>query len=125
MNKLIFESFLLLLACQWRMAISPLHALHRKVRSAAVGASRPAHFYSAEEICRAVDLACVFYPTRVFCLQRSAATALLLRRHGLAAEMVIGAQILPFRSHAWVEIDGRIVNDKPYMHAIYQVLERC
>jgi hypothetical protein len=39
--------------------------------------------------------------------------------------MVIGAQMLPFKSHAWVEIGGSIVNDKPYMLDIYQVLERC
>jgi hypothetical protein len=39
--------------------------------------------------------------------------------------MVTGAQILPFESHAWVEIGGVVVNDKPYMHEIYQVFERC
>jgi hypothetical protein len=50
---------------------------------------------------------------------------LLLRRHGVAAEMVIGAQILPFKSHAWVEVDRAVVNDTPYIEEIYQVLERC
>jgi hypothetical protein len=39
--------------------------------------------------------------------------------------MVIGAQVLPFKSHAWVEVDGRVVNDKPYIPEIYRVLERC
>jgi hypothetical protein len=39
--------------------------------------------------------------------------------------MVLGAQMLPFKSHAWVEVDGIVVNDKPYMLEIYQVLERC
>jgi hypothetical protein len=52
-------------------------------------------------------------------------TAVLLRRRGWRAEMVIGAQILPFKSHAWVEIEGQVVNDKPYMRDIYNVLERC
>jgi Transglutaminase-like superfamily len=59
------------------------------------------------------------------CLQRSAATTLLMRRHGWEAEMVIGVQLLPFKSHAWVESKGVIVNDKPYMLDIYHVLERC
>jgi hypothetical protein len=72
-----------------------------------------------------MDLACVFYFKHVMCLQRSAATTLLLRRHGLRAELVIGAHILPFKSHAWTEIDGVVVNDKPYMMDIYRVLERC
>jgi hypothetical protein len=39
--------------------------------------------------------------------------------------MVIGAELVPFRSHAWVEVGGEIVNDKPYMLDIYRVLERC
>jgi hypothetical protein len=72
-----------------------------------------------------MDYACVFYVKRVLCLQRSAATTILLRRYGWSAEMVIGAQILPFKSHAWCEIKGEVVNDKPYMKDIYQVLERC
>jgi hypothetical protein len=59
------------------------------------------------------------------CLQRSAATTLLLRRYGKKAEMVIGVQFLRFKSHAWVEIDGAVVNDKPYMLEVYRPLERC
>ena len=76
-------------------------------------------------ICHAVDLACVFYFKPVLCLQRSAATIVLLRRRGWHAEMVIGAQLLPFQSHAWVEIQGNVVNDKPYINQIFQVLDRC
>jgi hypothetical protein len=72
-----------------------------------------------------MDYACVFYFKCVACLQRSAATTLLLRRHGFGAELVIGAKLLPFCSHAWVEFEGTVINDKPYMHAIYKVLERC
>jgi hypothetical protein len=76
-------------------------------------------------ICQAMDLASVLYFKRALCLQRSAATACLLRRCGWDAQMVIGAQLLPFQSHAWVEIEGCVVNDKPYITEIFQVLERC
>ena len=79
----------------------------------------------ASRICHAVDLACVFYFKQVLCLQRSAVTTVLLRRYGWEAEMVIGAQVRPFRSHAWVEIERVVVNDKPYMLEMYQELERC
>ena len=80
---------------------------------------------SIDQICRAVDLACIWYRKQVLCLQRSAATSCLLRRHGVAATMVIGAQQAPFRAHAWVEVEGRVVNDKPHIPEIYAVLERC
>ena len=80
---------------------------------------------AVDEICRAVDLACIFYFKRVHCLQRSAAAACLLRTHGISAEMVIGVQQLPFRAHAWVEVDGCVVDDRPYVPEMYAVLSRC
>ena len=47
------------------------------------------------------------------------------KRQGIAAKMVIGAQQIPFKAHAWVEVDGRAVNDKSYMGEKYPVLEKC
>ena len=78
-----------------------------------------------ERICSAVDLACIWYWKEALCLQRSAATSCLLKSHGIFAQMVIGAQQLPFKAHAWVEVDGRVVNDKPYVPEMYTVLDRC
>jgi len=75
------------------------------------------------KICSAVDLACVWYWKHVLCLQRSAAAACLLRDSGVPAELVIGAQHMPFRAHAWVEVEGRVVNDKSYTNEMYAVLD--
>ena len=77
------------------------------------------------EICRAVELACVFYLREVQCLQRSAATVRLLRKYGAAAELVIGIQQWPFRAHAWVELAGQVVNDKAHVTQGFVVIERC
>ena len=77
------------------------------------------------KLCRSMDLACVFYWKKVLCLQRSAATARLLRRYGIPASLIIGAKQMPFRAHAWVELDGSVVNDKAYVRDIYLVLDRC
>ncbi len=76
------------------------------------------------EICSAIDAACVWFWKEVSCLHRSAVTARLLKRHGVPAQMVIGAQSLPFKAHAWVEIEGQIVNDKPYIGEMYRELDR-
>ena len=54
-----------------------------------------------EHVCRAVDLACIWYPKEVRCLQRSAATACLLKHCGFPAQMVVGARWMPFQAHAW------------------------
>jgi hypothetical protein len=82
------------------------------------------HGLSAKTVCNAIDLAAIFYPKSVLCLQRSAATTCLLRNYGFRACMAIGARILPCRSHAWVEIGGTVVNDKSSFCSMYAILER-
>jgi hypothetical protein len=61
---------------------------------------------------------------RAACLQRSAVATWLLRRHGVPAELVIGYRPLPFESHAWVEVDGQVVNDLPQYKKVFKVLDR-
>jgi hypothetical protein len=77
-----------------------------------------------QDVIWAVDEACVWYVKRAACLQRSAVATWLLRRQGLRAELVIGYRPLPFESHAWVEVDGRVVNDRPQYQKVFRVLER-
>jgi hypothetical protein len=79
---------------------------------------------SAEDVVSAVDEACVWYVKRAACLQRSVVATRLLRRHGLRAEMVIGCRPLPFESHAWVEVGGLVVNDRPQYQRAFTVLDR-
>lgn len=86
-------------------------------------ATRPSWAH-ADDIVWAVDEACVWYVKRAACLQRSAVATWLLRRHGLRAEMVIGCRPLPFESHAWVEVDGHVVNDRPQYQRVFTVLDR-
>ena len=98
-------------------------ALHSAVRKSRVH-RHTSRCTSLAELCRALDLACIWYGKRVLCLQRSAAATCLLRRHGIPAQLVIGTQQIPFNAHAWVEVEGQVVSDRPYMHKMYAVLER-
>ena len=66
-----------------------------------------------QAICDAVLLATCLYWKPVLCLQRSVCAVRLLRKYGIAAKLVIGYRPAPFFSHAWVEIDGRVVNGSP------------
>lgn len=98
--------------------------LHNKVRNFPIG-KETAPPEAVERICSAIDVACIWYWKEALCLQRSAATACLLKRYGVPAMLIIGIQQLPFKAHAWVEVEGCIVNDKAYMREIYAVLDRC
>ncbi len=111
----IFDSLLL---------VRNFATLHRIIRNWKVS-GRETSSDAPERVCGAVNLACSWYPKRALCLQRSALTTCLLRSYGVPAEMVIGAQKLPFKAHAWVEVNGRAVNEKTDVQTIYGVWERC
>jgi hypothetical protein len=104
--------------------LCPFKTLHSIVKSLEV-TTRAHDAQSLEKIVRAVNYACAWYPKRCMCLQRSFVTTCLLRKYGITAQMVLGAQKLPFKAHAWVEVDGRAVNERGDVQSSYAVWERC
>jgi hypothetical protein len=124
MSFLVLRAYLRLIQFDFYLARGDFGALYHKVRNYPIG-RKPCPPNPVERICAAVDMACIWYWKEALCLQRSAATACLLKRLGIPAQLVIGAQQLPFKAHAWVEVDGRVVNDKPYTPEMYAVLDRC
>jgi hypothetical protein len=95
---------------------------HDRVRRCQV--RRVSHRPTVDDVVWAVDEACVWYVKRAACLQRSAVATWLLRRNGVPAELVIGYRPVPFESHAWVEVDGRVVNDRSQYQKAFSVLDR-
>ena len=87
-------------------------AVLQQVRRQSVS-ERPASAELERAVCDAVLLATCFYWKPVLCLQRSVCTVRLLRKYGINARMVIGYRPSPFFSHAWVEVDGRVVYGSP------------
>lgn len=125
MKRLVLQCWFLLWYFELVMLVHDFKTLHMCVARERLRREHNQRAITTETLSHAMDLACVFYFKQVLCLQRSAATTLLLRRYGFPAEMILGAQMLPFKSHAWVEVGEIVVNDKPYMREMYQVLERC
>jgi hypothetical protein len=124
MTLLVVKSYLQLIRFGIYLVRQDFEGLCSRVRNYQVGETTAPHD-SVERVCSAVDMACICYWREVLCLQRSAATACLLKRSGVPAELVIGTQQLPFKAHAWVEVDGCVVNDKSYTPEMYTILDRC
>ena len=124
MAFLVLRAYLKLIDFDLDLARGDFQSLYKKVRAYPIE-RMPARSDAVEQIRSAVDMACIWYWKEVLCLQRSAATACLLKQHGVPARLLIGAQQTPFKAHAWVEVDGRVINDKPYMREMYVVLDQC
>ena len=123
MRFLVLKAYWKLIYFHLYLARGNFAALYERVRKYPVG--KPVPGLDAQRICSAIDMACIWYWKEALCLQRSAATACLLKKYGVRAQMVVGAQQMPFKAHAWVEVNGRVVSDKPYMREIYAVLDQC
>jgi hypothetical protein len=74
------------------------------------------------QVCTAVDRAQVFLFSQAMCLQRSIVITRLLLALGVNAETVIAAHLMPFKSHAWVEVNGEVVSDSPNVQRYYDVV---
>lgn len=124
MRVVFWKAFLGLLAFDLFGLGRNFSRLHRTARSWPV-ASKVASSGITEQVCEGVNYACAWYPKQALCLQRSVVMTCLLRSYGIPAQMVLGAQKLPFKAHAWVEVDGRALNERSNVGAIYGVWERC
>lgn len=58
------------------------------------------------------------------CLFRSLALATVLRRQGVDAELCIAIVDIPFASHAWVEVDGFVLNETEVKCQRYRAIGR-
>ncbi len=121
---LFFRALFGLLVYDVLNTLRPFRTFHSTVKRWKV-ADKPVVQDTINRVCAAVDYACAWYPKRALCLQRCFVTIYLLRKHGVPAQMVLGAQKLPFKAHAWVEVNGLAVNEKSDVQAIYGVWERC
>ena len=125
MAFLTLRAYLKLISFEFCLRRNDFRFLYEKVRNCSVTSRKPSNF-ALEHVCAAIETACIWYWKEALCLQRSAATACLLKSAGIPAEMIIAAQVLPFRAHAWVEVDGHVVNDRPYISEVYPLLlDRC
>jgi hypothetical protein len=121
---LFFQAFFMLIAYDILSALCRFQTIYSMVRSWKVK-GKTAEAGVVDRVCVAVNYACIWYPKQALCLQRSFVVIYLLRKHGIAAQMILGAQKLPFKAHAWVEVDGRPINERSNVQATYAVWDKC
>lgn len=124
MRSLSLKAFVGLLLFDPLVHLVGFGMLHRLVRGWPT-ATRSAPPDAVDRVLTAVNRACTLYPRKALCLHRSAVSTCLLRSAGVQARMVIGARKIPFRAHAWVEVDGVAVNEGVRVREFFQVLETC
>ncbi|MFE7311562.1 lasso peptide biosynthesis B2 protein [Streptomyces sp. NPDC057555] len=106
-------------ALAWPLAKLPPRYLRATLEVLRFGA-RPgtaAQASAARAAVVAVSLNCAVHN----CVQRSVAAALLCRFRGVWPTWRAGVRTTPFAAHAWIEVDGRMI-DEPFPDGYYQPL---
>jgi hypothetical protein len=125
-----YNRTLLLARVMWRlllfdalMAIRGFRSIYHDLSQHKLPAG-PSQLELEAAICRAVTQVSSFYWKPVRCLQRSAVTVAVLRTYGIDATVVIGYQPAPLYSHAWVEVEGRVIGGSPAYQRMLHPLAR-
>ena len=79
----------------------------------------------SRQVVHAVERAARALPGNPNCLLRSLTVWTMLAARGVAGELRFGARRVSGRTeaHAWVEVDGRVINDAPDVGERFPVLE--
>ncbi|WP_433701333.1 lasso peptide biosynthesis B2 protein [Nocardiopsis sp. CA-288880] len=108
-----FWSAVVLLRLPLKHSVATLTALKSRTRT-------PASSSEAADAVAAARSAARWYPGRAACLELSLAaalTAILMRR---AVDWIIGARMMPYAAHAWIEAQGTPIGepvepDRPFI----------
>lgn len=117
-------AFLGLLAFDLMLRVKGFQAVIERVATRPIRGEHTRNRKVYRRVCATVDRAQMYYPKKVKCLQHSAVVTCLLRRRGVPAEMVLGAQTFPPRAHAWVEVGKEVVNDSADVKFRYREFRR-
>ena len=107
------ERAILVQALLWLPVTSASLRLRGLPRRAPASLSRPRPSVSPARVAKLVGIASRYGLVRGNCLSRSLTLQRLLRRNGVASELRIGVRRAgaALEAHAWVELDGRPLND--------------
>lgn len=87
--------------------INFLDALSHKTRNKTISVVKSLILASS------LEKACLLYPKKTKCLIFAATLFSLHCEQKLNCDFAIGVQNLPFYAHAWIEVDGAVINDNP------------
>lgn len=118
-------AFLLLAAADAILSMAGFHSLYQAVNAWSIKANGLGGPQLITRLRFAAEQACTWYPKQALCLQRSVVLTWILRSCGVKGEMVIGVHKMPFYGHAWVELEGKVLNDDANVQNFFQLVSRC
>ncbi|MFI8577850.1 lasso peptide biosynthesis B2 protein [Rossellomorea aquimaris] len=85
---------------------------------------KPENLHNLHSLCKEINELCDrhLFVKKAECLHQSILAASILLKKGYHIDLKIGVSKKDFSAHAWVEYDGKILNDQPEVHNQYNVI---
>ncbi len=119
---LIAKAASYLIRWDWNVRVRSFQRVYQSVRDYPVAACSFAKD-GIDEVVEALGAASIWYYKRVLCYQRSGCLVWMLRDRGVPAQLVIGAQQWPPRTHAWVTVNQQVIGDAEYRTTRFDVMD--
>lgn len=123
----LLEVWLLLTLCWLALPRFGIVAIHRAALGSRLRSPRTADPAQIAKLRRILDVAARHGPTPTTCLTRSLVLGWLLRRRGMDAQLRIGVRLAQQQlcAHAWLECDGKPLNEQEAVVAQYAAFEQA
>jgi hypothetical protein len=125
-RRTFIHAALLVPALHVAVRLAGYNRLHGWVIATPAGTTRPAppSAHALRTCVVSINRVKRFSPVGGNCLSQSLALARLLRRHGFEPALRLGVRLndAKFEAHAWIELDGRVLNDTQDVHTRFRPL---
>jgi hypothetical protein len=123
--RLFIEAYFLLIVVDTGLRWLGFHGLFTELARASGSSSSPPSNTDQIEWLSDISLSAFrWYRPHVACMHRAFSIYLLLRRHGIPAELCLGVEHRPFESHAWAEHHGKVLGDSQAFCKTFRVIAR-
>lgn len=128
---LLLQAFVLLPIIDWGLTLFGYARMQGMMEKLILSGSGPKQtagpeiFARAREIVRIVSIAAEHGIFKSTCLRRSLLTWWFLQREGIVSQICFGVRKLDHQleAHAWVEIQGNVINDSLEIRSLFRMLE--
>jgi hypothetical protein len=125
-QRLTLRALAAIAATSLTLRLFGFNRTYRLLAGRALGPRSQSRTIDADLVARAVDRAARRWPAEATCLTRSLVLWWFLRRRGWPADVWVGVRrgSTDMEAHAWVELAGRVINDRPDVREHYAVFEQ-
>ena len=121
-KRMVWEAYCALIKVYFTLKIFGFYGLIKSIQKKKRTEFIKKNTKSFNTLATALNKACFYFPVRTKCLEWSAALTLMGLKKKWECNMEIGIQKVPFKAHAWVKANDKVIADTPNLPQTLSVI---